>query len=203
MTAPTTTPSAIRNATLAVWAILVLVVLRVILTFAMSDALVDAWIESNESAKGLPREIVAEGAPKYGPIAIGILVIGVVLALAAVNLPKGKQWARVVVYVFASLNIIGILLSFLRADPGRADGDQRAGGAAVHRRHRAAVDQGGEPPLRALSDIRQLTDVSGYPPDESCAGPKRRKQRPEPTPARCGVTRTRHSGFRAQVLTIS
>ncbi len=113
MTAPTTTPSAIRNATLAVWAILVLVVLRVILTFAMSDALVDAWIESNESAKGLPREIVAEGAPKYGPIAIGILVIGVVLALAAVNLPKGKQWARVVVYVFASLNIIGILLSFL------------------------------------------------------------------------------------------
>jgi len=113
MTAPSITPPAVRNATLAVWAVLGLVVLRVILTFAMSDALVDAWIDSNESAKALPREIAATGAPKYGPIAIGILVIGVVMALAAANLPKGKQWARVVVYVIASLNIIGIVLSFL------------------------------------------------------------------------------------------
>ena len=113
MSAPTMTPSAVRNATLAVWAILALVVLRVILTVAMSDALVDAWIDSNETAKALPRDIAAEGAPQYTGVAIGILVIGVILALAAANLPKGKQWARIVVYVFASLNIIGIMLSFL------------------------------------------------------------------------------------------
>src|ERR1044072_9238806 len=56
MTAPTTNPPpAVRNAALAVWAILGLVVLRVILTFAMSDALLDAWVDSNESAKALPR----------------------------------------------------------------------------------------------------------------------------------------------------
>jgi hypothetical protein len=113
MTAPTTIPSAVRNATLAVWAVLALVVIRVILTFAMSDALVDAWIDSNAGAQALPREFAEAGAPKYGPIAIGILVIGAVMALAAVNLPKGKQWARVVVYIFASLNILGIVLSFL------------------------------------------------------------------------------------------
>lgn len=113
MSAPTMAPQAVRNATLAVWTILVLVVLRVILTIAMSDALVDAWIDSNATAKALPREIAAEGAPQYTGVAIGILVIGVILALAALNLPKGAQWARIVVYVFASLNIVGILLSFL------------------------------------------------------------------------------------------
>ncbi|MGH3879962.1 MAG: hypothetical protein ACRDSK_23295 [Actinophytocola sp.] len=113
MTAPTTTPPAVRNAALAVWAILGLVVLRVILTITMNDALVDAWIESNSSAAALPREIAAQGAPAYTGVAIGILVIGLVLALAAANLAKGARWARVVVYVFASLNIIGIVLSLL------------------------------------------------------------------------------------------
>jgi hypothetical protein len=114
MSVPTTAaPPAVRNAALAVWGILVLVVLRVALTMAFAEDLVDAWIDSNESAKALPREIAAEGAPAYSAIAIGILVIGVVLALAAANLTKGAKWARIVVYVFASLNIIGILLSFL------------------------------------------------------------------------------------------
>jgi len=114
MTAPTTNPpSAVRNAALAVWAILGLLVLRVILTFAMSDALIDAWVDSNDPPKSLPRELVAAGAPKYSAVAIGVLVIGVVLALAAANLAKGKRWARVVVYVFASLNILGIVVSFL------------------------------------------------------------------------------------------
>jgi hypothetical protein len=114
MTAPTTNPpSAVRNAALAVWAILGLLVVRVILTFAMSDALIDAWVDSNDTAKSLPRELVEAGAPKYGAVAIGVLVIGVVLALAAANLAKGARWARVVVYVFASLNILGIVVSFL------------------------------------------------------------------------------------------
>ncbi|MGH3761929.1 hypothetical protein [Actinophytocola sp.] len=112
MSAPTITPPAVRNAVFAVWAILVLVVLRVALTFAFEDDLVDAWVEKS-GATSLPREIVAEGAPAYTGVAIGILVIGLVLALAAANLPKRKQWARVVVYVFASLNILGIVLSFL------------------------------------------------------------------------------------------
>jgi hypothetical protein len=113
MTAPTTTPQPVRNAALAVWAILGLVVVRVILTMVMSDDLIDAWIDSNETAKALPRELAESGAPAYAPIAIITLVIGLVLALAAANLSKGAKWARVVVYVFASLNILGILLSFL------------------------------------------------------------------------------------------
>lgn len=113
MSTPTITPQPVRNATLAVWAILGLVVLRVILTVAFSDDLVDAWIESNNTANSLPRELAAESAPAYTGVAIGILVIGAVLAFAAANLAKGKNWARVVVFVFASLQLIGIVLSFL------------------------------------------------------------------------------------------
>lgn len=113
MTAPTTTPSSVRNATLAVWGILALVVLRAILTVVFNDELVDAWIESNETAQSLPRELVAEGAPKYTAISIGVLVFGLVLALAAANLSKRAKWARVLVYVFASLSLVGIALSFL------------------------------------------------------------------------------------------
>jgi hypothetical protein len=113
MTAPTTTPSAVRNATLAVWGILALVVLRAILTVVFEDDLVDAWIESNEGAQALPREFVADGAPKYTAISIGVLVLGVVLAVAAMNLSKRARWARVLVYVFASLCLVGTVLTFL------------------------------------------------------------------------------------------
>ena len=111
MSAPTTTPSSVRNAALAVWAILALVVLRASLTIALEDDLIDAWVESTDST--LPRELLAGGAPKYTAISIGVLIIGLVLAVAAANLAKRAKWARVVVYVFASLSILGIVVSFL------------------------------------------------------------------------------------------
>jgi hypothetical protein len=111
MSAPTTTPSSVRNATLAVWALLALVVLRAILTVVLEDDLIDAWVESTDST--LPRELVEGGAPKYTAISIGVLVIGLILAVAAANLSKRAKWARVLVYVFASLSLVGIVLSFL------------------------------------------------------------------------------------------
>jgi hypothetical protein len=104
-------PNPVRNATLAVWAILALVVLRVILTAVFRDDLVDAWIEDN--APGLPREIAAEGAPAYTGVALVSLVITALLAFAAINLPKGANWARVVAMVFAALSLLGVLLAFL------------------------------------------------------------------------------------------
>jgi len=113
MSAPTTTPPAVRNAALAVWAILALVVLRAVLTVVFSDDLVDAWLESNDTWKAFPRDIAEDKAPAYAPIAIGVLVVGLVLALAAVNLPKRAKWARVLVYVFASLSLLGAVVSFL------------------------------------------------------------------------------------------
>lgn len=104
-------PNAVRNATLAVWAILALVVLRVILTAVFSDDLIDAWIEDN--APALPREIAADGAPAYTGVALVSLVITVLLAFAAINLPRGANWARIVAIVFAALSLLGILVAFV------------------------------------------------------------------------------------------
>lgn len=114
MTVTRTAPKAVRYAALAAWAILVLVVLRVILTLALSDDLLDAWIESDTSSQGLPREVAEERAPAYVPIALGVLVVGVVLAAAvAAFLSKGARWARIVSIVFASLTLVGAVLSLL------------------------------------------------------------------------------------------
>ena len=107
------TPSTVRNAALAVWAVLGLLVLRVILTIAFTDDLVDAYIGDNETLNSLPREFGEEAAPRYTAVAIGVLVIGAVLALAAANLGKGARWARVVAIVFASLSVLGVVVSLI------------------------------------------------------------------------------------------
>lgn len=106
-------PNAVRNATLAVWAMLALVVLRVILTAVFRDDLIDAWIEDNATARALPREIAADGAPAYTGVALVSMVITALLGFAAINLPKGANWARIVAIVFAVLSLLGILAAFL------------------------------------------------------------------------------------------
>jgi hypothetical protein len=105
----TSVPQSVRRATLAVWALLALLVLRAILTFAFHDALVDAWVGD----RALPRQLAEEGAPRYSAVAIGVLVIGAVLAFAAINLAKGARWARVVAIVFAALSLLGVVVSLI------------------------------------------------------------------------------------------
>ncbi|HEV2784188.1 MAG TPA: hypothetical protein VGX25_32790 [Actinophytocola sp.] len=104
-------PNAVRYAAVAVWALLGLAVLRMILTLAFKDDLVDAWIE--DKAPGLPRELVAQDAPAYVGVALVSLVFTVLLGLAAVNLPNGRNWARIVAIVFAALSVLGIVAAFL------------------------------------------------------------------------------------------
>lgn len=106
-------PKPVKYATTAVWAVLGLLVLRVILTFAFADQLLDAWIDDNATARALSRELAEASAPKYTGVAIGVLVIGAVLAFAAVNLGKGARWARVVAIVFAALSVIGVVVSLI------------------------------------------------------------------------------------------
>lgn len=104
-------PNSVRYATFAVWGILALMVLRTILTLVFEDDLVDKYVDENQSA--LPREVVAEGAPAYIAVALISLALAVVLALAALNLPKGAKWARIVAIVFAVLSILGVLAAFV------------------------------------------------------------------------------------------
>lgn len=113
MTAPTTTPSAVRNATLAVWGLLALMVVRAVLTVAFEDDLVDAYVEAHPSLRGFPRDFATEQAPSYLGVSLVVLGIVVVLAVAATFLGKAANWARIVVYVFAALTIVGMALSFV------------------------------------------------------------------------------------------
>jgi len=112
-TPPSVVPQSVRNATLAVWAMLGLLVLRAILTFAFADDLLDAYIGDNETRKALPRELVEAAAPSYSGVAIGVLIIGAVLAFAALNLGKAARWARVVAVIFAALSLLGVVVSLL------------------------------------------------------------------------------------------
>ena len=113
MTMTRSVPQPVRNATLAVWAMLALLLLRTVLTFVFTDELVDAWISDNESAKLLPRELAESSAPRYSAVAIGVLIVGIVLALAAINLSKAARWARVVAVVFAALSLLGVVVSLI------------------------------------------------------------------------------------------
>lgn len=113
MTTTLDVPQPVRNATLAVWAILALGVLRAILTFVMSDDLLDAWVDREDSSRALPREIAEASAPAYSGVAIGILLFGALLAVAALNLSKAAQWARIVVIVLAALNLLGVIVSLV------------------------------------------------------------------------------------------
>lgn len=113
MTTITAAPRSVRNATLAVWAMLALLVLRAVLTVVFADELVDAYVDDNETLKALPREFAVDAAPRYTAVAIGVLVIGAVLAFAAANLGKGARWARVVAIVFASLGLLGVVVSLI------------------------------------------------------------------------------------------
>jgi hypothetical protein len=106
-------PAQVRNATYAVWALLGLIVLRLILTIALKDDLVDKYIEGNRSAQSLPPEIAEGMAPSYTGVAIVSLVLAGILAAAAVFLPKGASWAKVVAIVFASLSVLGVVMSLV------------------------------------------------------------------------------------------
>jgi hypothetical protein len=107
-------PGTVRYAMFAVYAVVALVVLRVILTVVLKDDLVDKWIEGHATARALPREeaIRLFTPPAFVPVAIIALVIAGLLALAAFNLSKGAGWARIVVIVFAVLQVISVALSF-------------------------------------------------------------------------------------------
>jgi hypothetical protein len=109
VTASLTVPQPVRNATLAIWAILALEVLRVIITLAFPDALLDAWVNRDGGSPGLPRELAEASAPAYTGVAIAVLVFGVLLAVVALNLPKAARWAQIVAIVFAVLNLLGAI----------------------------------------------------------------------------------------------
>jgi hypothetical protein len=109
-------PSVITIATALVWTLVGLFVLRAVLTYALFDSLMDSWVDSRSA--GLPREILEEGAPQYKSIGLAsAVVIGGVLAAAAVFLARGAGWARIVATIFGVLGFLGGLLVLAQPAP--------------------------------------------------------------------------------------
>lgn len=108
-------PNPVKYAAYAVWAIAALVVLRVILTIALHDDLLDAYAGPDWA---FSREMLEDAAPAYTPVALISLVLVAVLAAAAFFLPKAAKWARVVAFVFASLSVLGVVLAVIAPSIG-------------------------------------------------------------------------------------
>lgn len=107
-------PGTVTVATMLVGSLVGLLVLRAVLTYALFDSLIDHWYESRRSST-LPREIVAEGAPAYRPIAlVSAIVIGGGLAVCAAFAARGAGWARIAVTVFGFLGFAAGMIGLLQ-----------------------------------------------------------------------------------------
>jgi hypothetical protein len=88
-------PLALRYATMIAAALAVVGVLRVVLTFALFDDLIDAYVRS-KGATALPREMVEDGAPGYKAIALAFgLGLGTLVWLLTRAVRDGVRWARI------------------------------------------------------------------------------------------------------------
>lgn len=94
-------PSLLRAAALTAWVVVVLVVLRTVLVFTRADDLLDA---RSEEWSG---EWAEDRTPLLTGVALGMLAAAAVLGLAAVFLPRGARWARVVAMLFAVVVVAG------------------------------------------------------------------------------------------------
>jgi hypothetical protein len=102
MSVTRTAPKTVRAAAFVAWTVLALVVLRTVLAFVRADELLDARSEEWPS-----REFVEQRMPLLTAVALGVLAAAVALALAAVFLPRGARWARIVAMLFALLVVAG------------------------------------------------------------------------------------------------
>lgn len=108
-TAPAMPPS-VRIATLLMYGLLGVFVLRTIATIAAQDALLDAFAADRgyDRDTQFGRLATENGAPAYTAIAIGsLLLFGGLLAVAAVYVQRAAGWARIVATVIAGLNVLG------------------------------------------------------------------------------------------------
>ena len=98
--AATEPPQAIKTAVTVVWAVVVLSVLSVILTFLYLDDLVEAAGENLTSAE-------QDAARSFAIVVaiITLLVFGALWVVCGVFLRKGANWARIVLTVLSVLGL--------------------------------------------------------------------------------------------------
>lgn len=116
----TTPPPSVRTATLLMYGLLAVIVVRTIVTLAAHDALLDAFATD----RGYDRDTqfgqlaTENGAPAYTAIAlISLVLFGGLLLLAALFVPKAAGWARIVATVIAAFNLLGLAVVVAQPAP--------------------------------------------------------------------------------------
>ena len=120
-TAPATTvPKSVRTATLLMYGLLAVFVLRTIVTIAAHDALLDAFAADRgyDQDTEFGQLATENAAPAYTAIAvISLLLFGGLLLLAALFVPKAAGWARIVATVIAAFNLLGLAVVVVQPAP--------------------------------------------------------------------------------------
>lgn len=104
-------PQSVRVATLLMYGLLAVIVLRTIVTLVAHDALLDSFAAD----RGYDRDTqfgqlaTENAAPAYTAIAlISLVIFGGLLLLATIFVPKAAGWARIVATVIAAFNLLGL-----------------------------------------------------------------------------------------------
>jgi len=109
--------AAVRTAATLLWVLVGIGVLRTILTFALFDSVLDAYVDRRGDI-GLSREVVEEGAPPYRPVAVVTgLLFAAVLSAAALGVSRGRNWARTLGFVLCGLVAFAGLISVIQPAP--------------------------------------------------------------------------------------
>ncbi|MDQ3463907.1 MAG: hypothetical protein M3500_04205 [Actinomycetota bacterium] len=108
-------PPSVRNAALLLWTLVGLMVVRTVLTIVFLDDLLGAYANGLDGGAAPPPDIASDRTPAYVPIAVTTLVVlGGLLAVCAVFVPRAAGWTRVVATMFASLAALAGLLVLLQ-----------------------------------------------------------------------------------------
>lgn len=107
-------PSTVKLAAMLLFAVAGVLVVRVVLTYALFDSLIDNYAESRHMQE-MPRSFVEDGAPPYRPVALfNAIVFGGILTLCGCFVLRGARWARITGTVFSDLAILGGVIALLQ-----------------------------------------------------------------------------------------
>lgn len=107
----------VRIATTLLWVLVGIGVLRTILTFALFDSLLDAYVD-RQGDTGLAREVLEDEAPPYRPAALVTgLLFAAALAAAALGVSRGRNRGRILGIVVCGLVAFGGLISAIQPAP--------------------------------------------------------------------------------------
>ena len=108
--APPQIPNTVHWASIAIITRSVLTILSTLVTFARLDTIID----EAERRSNLTVDRAAVRSAVVAATVIG-LIIAVLFVLLALQVRRGKNWARIVAIIFAALGILGGLLSLAQA----------------------------------------------------------------------------------------